>query len=131
MVVRHCFLIVWEVSRYRLGETVGYEDAEMVGRALLRLLDLPLAHFASSFQKASQSLTWERAADPLIAFCRDPYRAADKGARYRPLWNADEPEKLWADQQTELERLRSLVQGYESGRFIRFMKWLRGLRCWG
>lgn len=119
------------VSRYGLGETVGYKDAELVSRALLRVLDQPLAAFSDSFEKARKALTWERAADPLIAFCRNPYRAADRGARHRPLWNADEREKLWADQHTELEKLRSLVQGYERGRFIRFMKWLRGLRFWG
>jgi glycosyltransferase involved in cell wall biosynthesis len=116
------------VSRYGLGETVGYGDVKMVSQALLKLLDLPRTVFASAFHNARASLTWERAADPLIAFCRNPYRAADKAAGYRPLWDAVKLEKLCADQHRELERLRSLVRGYESGRFIRFTKWVRNLR---
>ena len=116
------------VSRYGLGETVGYGDVKAVSQALLKLLDLPRVVFASAFHNARASLTWERAADPLVAFCRNPYRAADKVAGYRPLWDADKLENLCADQHRELERLRSLVRGYESGRFIRFTKWVRNLR---
>ena len=116
------------VSRYGLGETVGYGDVQMVSHALLKLLDLPRAAFGSAFHNARESLTWEQAADPLIAFCRNPYRAADRVAGCRPPWDSDELEKPCADQHRELERLRSLVRGYESGRFIRFTKWLRNLR---
>lgn len=116
------------ISRYGLGEMVGYGDVKAVSQALLKLLDLPRAVFASAFHNARASLTWERAADPLIAFCRNPHRAADKVAGYRPLWDAGILEKLCADQHTELERLRSLVRGYESGRFIRFTRWVRNLR---
>jgi glycosyltransferase involved in cell wall biosynthesis len=114
------------VTRYGLGETVGYEDVEAVSRALLRLLDTSPATYAAGFQQARAALTWEQVAEPLIAFCRDPRRAPDKVAGYQPQPDSG-TEKLLAEQQAEVQRLRALVQGYENGRFIRFMKWLRHL----
>ena len=118
------------VERFALGEMVEYGDVEMVSQALLRLLDTPRAAFASRFDVARECSTWERASEPLRAFCRSPHRAADKVAGYRPQLDPG-PGQPPSDQQGELERLRLLVKGYESGRFIRFTEWLHNLRWRG
>lgn len=112
------------VTCYGLGETVGYEDVEAVSRALLKLLDASPSAYAAGFQRARAALTWEQAAAPLVAFCRNPRQAPDKVAGYRPQADSG-TDKLLAEQQSEVARLHALVQGYENGRFIRFMRWLR------
>lgn len=112
------------VMQYGLGETVPFEDAAAVSQALLRVLDLPPETLAADFGRARAALAWERAAAPLVAFCREPRRAPDKSARYEPPLSPEETEKLAA----EAARLREIVRGYESGRFIRFMKWLHRMR---
>jgi len=56
---------------------------------------------------------------PLLAFCENPQHAADKGSE-----SAGYPDQ---DQQAELVKLRALVHGYESGRFMRFARWLHRL----
>jgi hypothetical protein len=112
------------VEQHGLGAVVAYQDPEMLSRALLELLDAPRETFSAAFAEIRESLTWEQAAEPLVAFCHDPRRAADKSAGYLTHLAADELEQ-------EVERLRALVQGYESGRFIRFTKWLHNLRSRG
>jgi glycosyltransferase involved in cell wall biosynthesis len=72
------------VVGHGLGEIVEYEDVEMVSRALLKLLDVAPSTLAGAFDQARQALTWERAASPLVAFCRNPQQAADKVVGYRP-----------------------------------------------
>jgi glycosyltransferase involved in cell wall biosynthesis len=72
------------VEAYGLGEIVEYEDVEMVSRALLKLLDVGLLRLVGAFDRARRALTWERVAAPLVAFCQNPQRAADKTAGYWP-----------------------------------------------
>ena len=115
------------VTQWGLSETVGYEDVEGVSAALLKVLDASPAAFAPAFASARAALTWEKAAAPLVEFCRHPQRAADKVAGYA-LPDPAAYEQRLATQGAELERLRALVQGYERGRFIRAMKWFKGLR---
>jgi glycosyltransferase involved in cell wall biosynthesis len=116
------------VQHWGLGKVVGYQDVEMVHQVLLELLNAPRAALSAAFESARKSLTWERAAEPLLSFCLNPKRAADKVAGHQPQWDAGALQRLCADQQCELDRLRSLVRRYESGRFIRFSRWLRSLR---
>jgi glycosyltransferase involved in cell wall biosynthesis len=66
------------VAAHGLGEIVDYGDAEMVARALLKLLDVAPSTLAGAFDQARQTLTWERAAAPLVVFCHNPQQAADK-----------------------------------------------------
>jgi glycosyltransferase involved in cell wall biosynthesis len=103
------------IERYGLGETVDYEDVEMVSRALLRLLDVPREALAAAFDQARQALTWERAAGPLVAFCRNPQRAADRVAGYRSRQDSG--------------ALREVLDMMGSGRanrgLARFGKWFR------
>ena len=111
------------VERYGLGETVGYGDAQAVADSVLKLLEVPHAAMAAGFDCARKTLTWERAAEPLVAYCRHPCRAPDKAAGYRKAM-APGLEQRCSDLEQERERLQALVQGFERGRFMRFSRWL-------
>jgi len=99
---------------------VDYEDVPQVAAALLRLLDAPKESWRAGFDQARRELTWERAARPLLDFCRQPRRAADRLALGDRLGN---PFYV-----RELARLHGVVEGYERGRFIRFMRRAAALR---
>ncbi len=71
------------VSGHGLGALVGYGDDAAAAEAIAGLLDEPLPEIR--FDAARQALTWERAAGPLVAFCREPHHAPDKGRRYSPV----------------------------------------------
>jgi hypothetical protein len=129
------------VSRFELGETVDYERQDEVADVLLRLLETSKADFAGRFERARVELTWEKTAAPLVAFCRHPRRAPDRGESVQPSSTAWGWRELAAQPSTELEalratvaqqdaetvRLRRVIEGYEQGRFIRLMKWLHDL----
>lgn len=66
------------IAQYELGILVTSKDVEEVAGALLRLLDTPRDFFEKKFAAARKELTWERAVEPLIQFCRAPHRAPDK-----------------------------------------------------
>jgi glycosyltransferase involved in cell wall biosynthesis len=108
------------VEKYRLGVIVGYEDEAEVAEAIRTLLETPREVWRERCQAARRDLTWERAARPLVEFCRTPRRAPDKVALGDRLGN---PYYL-----SEVARLRSLVERYERGRFIRLMRRLHRLK---
>jgi glycosyltransferase involved in cell wall biosynthesis len=112
------------IARYEVGIVVDYHDIDGVAEAMLRLLDMPHATFGERFEKARQELTWEHAARPLVEFCRHPRRAPDKATPF--LGNPYYQEKL-LHLEAEVARLETLVEGYERGKFIRFMRFLRRL----
>lgn len=70
------------VSGYDLGLVVDYDDDVGVAEAIARLLDEGRGEASKirrrCFGTARQDLTWERAAEPLVAFCREPRRAPDR-----------------------------------------------------
>jgi glycosyltransferase involved in cell wall biosynthesis len=111
-----------------LGRVVDYKDVDGVAAAILELFETDSAMWQAGFGKARTELTWERVAEPLVAFCRAPHRAIDKqGGHQMTLTEVDLVERLQnrlVRQQHELARLRKLVTGYERGRFMRLMKWL-------
>ncbi len=104
------------VERHQLGSVVGYGDVQRTAAAISRWLDVPKETLAERFERVRQALTWEKAVEPLRAFCRQPHRAPDKVA----LGVQDQSPFSLA----EIERLKGLVSGYERGRFMRFSKWL-------
>ncbi|MFQ5611940.1 MAG: glycosyltransferase family 4 protein [Anaerolineae bacterium] len=108
------------VVRHGLGLEVDYEDAEGVAEAMLHLLEMPGRAFQPRFERVRRELTWERAARPLVEFCRRPRRAPDKAALGPDLGN---PFYLG-----RIAHLQTLVEGYEQGRFIRLMRWFHRLR---
>ena len=68
------------VSRFQLGRVVDYEDVAGVAAAVSDVLAQSKSAFSAGFSEARQALTWEKAAQPLIAFCQAPHRAPDKAA---------------------------------------------------
>jgi glycosyltransferase involved in cell wall biosynthesis len=108
------------ITQYGVGITVDYEDAQGVAQAILSLLATPRDRFAEGFDKARRELTWEEAAEPLLRFCRAPSRSPDKERSGDQLGN---PYYL-----SRIAGLEEKVGGYERGRFIRFMRFLK--ECW-
>jgi len=117
------------VARFGLGQVVGYEDPEQVARGLLALLETPRTDSAAAFGTAREALTWEKVAQPLIAFCRAPRRAPDKTSGACTTWidNRGLSREHAAELQMKVDHLQALVHGYASGRFMRFMRWWHGL----
>lgn len=120
------------VAQHALGRLVEFEDVAGVAAALLDVLAQPRAAWAARFPEARAQLTWERGAEPLVRFCHAPYRTAERAFQSVAVVDNARMAQLAAlemqvvQQNTELARLRALVDGYERGRFIRLMKWLRG-----
>jgi glycosyltransferase involved in cell wall biosynthesis len=112
------------IARWELGELVPGGDVTAAAAALRQVLTRPRAEYAAGFSAARQALTWERAAAPLLRFCREPRRAPDKLARPEgvgtPYYQAElasaqaayqaEIDDLRAAQQTEIDGLRAAQQ---------------------
>jgi glycosyltransferase involved in cell wall biosynthesis len=106
------------VAEYGIGIMVDYKDVNGVAAAILQLLETPHEDFEERFEKARQELTWERAARPLVEFCRHPRRAPDRVAMGKRLGNPyyfEERRQLLE----ERDYWRDLVRRYEQGRFMR------------
>lgn len=88
------------VSNEGLGTTVACEDVDGVAAALIHWLSTPNARIQvePAFARVAAKLTWERAAEPLAAFCRDPRPAADRRSGARAalgLTAVLEPTPIW------------------------------------
>lgn len=117
------------VQTYGLGEVVDYGDVAATAAAILRLLDEPASTWQDTLARARTELGWTRAAAPLIAYCRAPWRAADRAPRDSQIFAPAplEPTALndeLAQVRNERDRLRALVSAYEQGRFIRLTQWV-------
>lgn len=117
------------IRQHQVGLTVPYGDANAVAAALLQLLNQPVA--TTHFAQLRAHYTWAKAAAPLIQFCQQPRRAADRVTS--PITNGNPHYAAEANIQAqaklnqlaaERDHWHHLVQQYESGRFIRLMKWL-------
>lgn len=71
------------VASYELGAVVNYESVQDVAQAILTLLDQAPNARQEQFAAVQANLTWERAAEPLVAFCQSPYRAADRRKHFK------------------------------------------------
>ena len=100
------------VMRYHIGTVVGYQDVDGVVQAIKRILT-DSSSYQPGFARARQDLTWEKAAEPLIRFCQNPQRAADRGVGHRLGITHHE---------RKIRELETLVAAFRSGRFIRTMK---------
>lgn len=105
------------VAAHNIGHVVDFEAVEQVAAAILQCLDIPRESMQSNFDDASKALTWDMVARPLIQFCLQPYLAADKGTNNQTPGNPYYHHRL--------NSLQTLINAYEQGRFIRFMRWLR------
>ncbi len=70
-----------------LGEVVKAENAHDIARAILALADdKRRAECRARVEELAPTMTWERALEPLLAFCRMPRRAADlEGRKQYPM----------------------------------------------
>ena len=112
------------VREHDLGVVVDYQDVEGVANAIRTLAGKPREAYRPRFQELQEALSWERVAAPLLAYCQEPQRAPDKDLVKGAGRQAGDWGQLVA-QQEEIARLRSTIAGYERGRFIRLMKWVR------
>jgi hypothetical protein len=131
------------VTRFNLGQVVPSGDERAITEALDSLLETPNLReaLAPGFEAVRPQLTWDRVCEPIARFCAQAHFAPDRAAAYgssqkrtgmasvegtqpRSAPTAAQVER----QRDELERLRTLVQGYEQGRFIRLTRQLDGWR---
>jgi len=118
------------VEEHDLGILVASEDTEGVADALLRLLaEQDDGGRDQRFDELAGNLRWEVVAAPLMAYCRDPWRAADKVAGYHLQPGVGDalpfdPKELRAAR-TRVVELEQLVAAYERGRFMRVMARLK------
>ena len=114
-----------------LGYVVAPGDVEGVAEALLGLLGETDARAARApaFARRAAALSWERVARPLVDFCRAPRPAPDRAAGYRLEGGEEEALRraLEASRARE-EALEALVAGYRSGRLMRALEALHGVR---
>ncbi len=65
------------VEQRGLGWVVDYESVEGVTAAILESADASRSEFQDRFAAVAPHFAWELVMKPLIAFCREPQRAAD------------------------------------------------------
>jgi glycosyltransferase involved in cell wall biosynthesis len=106
------------VTHYNLGRVVGYEDVDGVIQAVEEILK-DSSVFQAGFAQARRDLTWENAAEPLIRFCQNPRRAADREGDSRLQLTHHE---------RRLRELETLVTVYRSGKFMRIMRRIQAIR---
>ncbi len=109
------------VSSYSLGRLTDFGDDGGVADAIASLLDEPIP--GSLFGTARQALTWEHAAAPLVAFCREPRRAADR----RPS-AAREQGGLLPEPNRSPSAHQAGVARYETESLIQVARWVGSLR---
>jgi glycosyltransferase involved in cell wall biosynthesis len=119
------------ILQHGLGRCVAYEADDQVAGAILDLLATPKSHFAAAFAHARDLLSWERAAAPLIHYCQQPWRAADKqGAAaavvQRAQWSGHD--QAYAELVVEQQRQAALIAAYEQGNFMRLMRNLAAIK---
>ncbi len=68
------------VQQHGLGKVVEPENVADVGAAILELLDVPALREQTRprFERLAAELTWARVTEPLLRFCREPRRTADR-----------------------------------------------------
>lgn len=115
------------VARFGLGHCVDYEADDQVAAAILDLVATPKKELDTVFAQARAQLTWEQAAQPLIRYCQQPWRAADHQV-WRDLAanSANQLERaLLLDQ---IQQQADLIANYERGTFMRTMRALADLK---
>jgi glycosyltransferase involved in cell wall biosynthesis len=117
------------IAENGLGVVTENGDVQGVAKAILRLLDVP-EDYQKRINQLRPTLTWERAAQPLIEFCRAPRRAPDKIALSDRVGGPLQSEvaKLRNENarlQSEINRLFALVREYEHRRAVRLANGLK------
>jgi len=111
-----------------LGVVVEPGDAEAVAQAFLDLAAMgDLRHrYAEPMESLAKEMTWQRCAEPLMAFCDHPARAADALVGYR-----FQPEERAATSMVPLEgQLRKAIASLRQGGPKRLMRDVRAYLRW-
>jgi glycosyltransferase involved in cell wall biosynthesis len=117
------------VEAHQLGLLVPSEDVERVSEAILRLLEVARDSYADRFAAARAALTWERAAQPLFEFFRQPQRLPDKAVLGERLGNPYYQAMI--DRLAgENAQLHHLIAAYEGRRVVRLANWLSRFLAW-
>lgn len=106
------------IAECGIGAVVDCQDVDGVAQSILQLLDTPRVTFSDRFARARRSLTWEKAAQPLIDFCRHPRLAPDRVALGVQLGTAPYRREI-TQLQAEVNQLRTLVNAYNHRLFVR------------
>jgi hypothetical protein len=109
------------IQHYGLGIVVAPGNASAVAEAIIALARVGRPLPGANFERARQALSWEVVLQPLIHFCLHPRKAPDKIAmpgRLGPPYFVAKAE--------EASHWKSISDAYANGRFMRFMRWLKG-----
>jgi glycosyltransferase involved in cell wall biosynthesis len=76
------------VVTHGLGYVVEPGHSDALSKALIALLDEPDARQrrSAAFRQASEQLLWERVAEPLLRYCRQPWHAGDRDRNFYDRW---------------------------------------------
>ncbi len=122
-----------------LGRVAPAGDAAGFAQALLELADQPQMRqqYASAFASARAAFSWQRALEPLVAFCTSPRYAADRAAateiaaRTPPVPQVNREAELEAiieAKNAHIAHLENLIRRLESGRVMRLLSLVERLR---
>lgn len=117
------------VAEHGLGEVVPPNDEEAVAAAIGRLLGAPGlgTAFQERFDRVRPQFTWERVCEPITRFCEMQQLAAQDAPGMSSAGGCGRT-RLMTEKEEEITRLRALVAAYESGRFMRLMRWVHRWR---
>jgi glycosyltransferase involved in cell wall biosynthesis len=104
------------VAGHGLGVVTPVGDTAAVAAAIDRLLSEPRAAQEPAFAAAREALSWERAAAPLVRFCRAPAHAPD---RVQELQGGEAYQDPTLPLKAERDYWRGLAEGYANGRVMR------------
>ena len=85
-----------QVAACGLGYVVEPGNAEALAAALIALLDEPDARQSrqAAFHRVAGQYRWERVAEPLVRYCREPWHAGDAGRNAYQGWQQAERDRL-------------------------------------
>lgn len=120
-----------EFERAGLGYVVEYGAVDEVADAIGWLLDEDdsRATRREGFQELREAFGWQRVIEPLIRFCQAPRMWSEVRERtYRGKRWARESDDEKLALRSEIARLQGIVDGYRSGRLMRFLAFLHRVR---
>ncbi len=106
------------IEQHKLGYVVDYQDVQGVANAIRFTLN-ELPYRQERFRLLKETLSWEQVLQPLVKFCQNPHHAPDKTG------DATIGSAFYLSQ---ISQLQTQIENYEKGKFIRFMRWLKGKR---
>ncbi len=66
------------VSQYKIGMVEDYQNVDGVADAIKSLIEMPENNMEKGFEKAREDLNWNRVAQPLFKYCRQPMFSSDR-----------------------------------------------------